>query len=171
MMNHSNGTFVAVRFVEEAIGALMAFGTANGIPNMLSADDYHSTIVYSRRPLKNVDGQRNIFPHWAAKPIGFDVFETRGINGAPSTKCLVLKISSPDMLGRHEFFRRWEGASHDFPSYIPHITLSYDIGDYDITKLSDIATVLPEISISQEYSEELKDVDRRKEDRKEEGQR
>lgn len=167
-MNHSNGTFVAVRFKEEDVAALFGFGLANMVPNMIDQADYHSTIVYSRKPLLNVPLQRDISPYWIAKPIGFDVFDTRAAADGIVTKCLVLKLDCPDMVGRHNFLRRWEGASHGFPSYNPHITLSYDIGDYDISKLEAVNTFLPEIVIVQEYCQELKDVERRKESRKEE---
>lgn len=166
-MNHSNGTFVAVRFDEETVVKLFTFGMMNMVPNMINARDFHSTIVYSRKPLLNVPRQRDISPSWIAKPIGFDIFDTRASADGIVTKCLVLKLESADMLGRHNFLRRWEGASHGFPSYNPHITLSYDIGDYDISKLKAIDTLLPQIVIVQEYCEELKDVERRKEDRKE----
>jgi hypothetical protein len=168
-MNHSNGTFVAVRFSEETISTLGYMAQFYSVPNPIDLSELHSTVVYSRKPLKNVPPQRELLSPWIAKPIGFDVFETRNDmygTGSP-TRCLVLKIDCPEMHARHNFLRKWEGASHDFPSYQPHITLSYDIGDYDIRRL-DAMTILPEILIVQEYSQELKDHDRRKESRQEE---
>jgi len=163
-MKHNNGTFVAVRFHEETVAKLVGFGVANAVPNLIDQAEYHSTIAYSRKHLPNVPKQRDITPGWIARPIGFDVFSTKS-----GTNCLVLKIDCPEAIGRHNFLRNWEGASHDFPTYIPHITLSYDIGDYDVSILKDISVALPEIVIVQEYCQELKDHDRRKEDRKEEG--
>jgi hypothetical protein len=163
-MKHNNGTFVAVRFHEETVAKLIEFGMVNAVPNLIDPAEYHSTVAYSRKYLPNVPEQRNISPNWIARPIGFDVFFTK--QGA---KCLVLKIDCPDMVGRHRFLRHWEGASHDFPSYNPHITFSYDIGDYDLSRLPSIVDALPEILIVQEYCQELIDVDRRKEARQEEG--
>jgi hypothetical protein len=163
-MPKSNGTFVAVKFAKEVTDALEAYCMRNNVPNPIQPSDFHSTVVCSRRRLKNVALLRDIHPGWIATPIGFDVFDTRHEDGS-TTKCLVLKIDCPEMYARHNFFRQFEKASHDFPSYIPHITLSYDIGDYDISGIEDIRTVLPQIAIVSEYSEELKDHDRRKKDR------
>lgn len=162
-MNQNNGTFVAVRFHEETVAKLIGFGVANAIPNLIDPAEYHSTVVYSRKHLPNVPERRVLTPSWIARPIGFDVFSTR--NGDMSTNCLVLKLDCPEMIGRHNYLRKWEGASHDFPTYNPHITFSYDIGDYDLSKLPRIDVALPEILIVQEYCKELKDHDRRKEAR------
>jgi hypothetical protein len=164
-MNQSNGTFVAVRFAEKTMEELEVFAKMIGVPNPIPRSDYHCTVIYSRKPLINVVPEKSILPFWFAEPLGFDVFDTRSSDGS-TTKCLVLKISSDEMHERHTYFREVEGASHDFDSYIPHITLSYDIGDYDISVLGCVE--LPRICIVQEYSEELKDEDRRKEAREEE---
>jgi hypothetical protein len=139
-MNQSNGTFVAVRFAEKTMEELEVFAKMIGVPNPIPRSDYHCTVIYSRKPLINVVPEKSILPFWFAEPLGFDVFDTRSSDGS-TTKCLVLKISSDEML-------------------------SYDIGDYDISVLGCVE--LPRICIVQEYSEELKDEDRRKEAREEE---
>lgn len=164
MLHHSNGTFVAVRFAEETTQALNGLSNIFNIPNPIA--EYHSTVVYSRKPLKNISAIRDLDPVWIAKSIGFDIFDTN-VTGI-ITKCLVLKINCLEIMERHIYFREVEGASHDFPTYIPHITLSYDIGDYDISKLQNIDFILPHLIIAQEYSEELKDEDRRSKERTEE---
>ena len=167
MNNNSNGTFVAVRFAEESIEALIKFAEYYEVPNLLEPKDYHCTVVYSRKPLNNVPIEKPIEPQWIAYPVCFDVFLSRSdMNEGPDSRCLVLVIYSEEMNERHTHLREVEGASHDYPSYIPHITLSYDIGDYDISKLGGV-DCLPQIQIVREYSEELKDEDRRKEDREE----
>jgi hypothetical protein len=159
-MNNNNGTFVAVKFREDSKEALAKYASDSGIPNPLSPDEYHSTIVYSRNPLA-VEKQTVFDAHWIGKPIGFDVFQSSWDDGS-KTNCLVLKYLCVEMDTRHEYLKSL-GATHDFPTYNAHITLSYDIGDYDISTLQSIETVLPEIYIVQEYSEVLKNVSRRKE--------
>ncbi len=45
-------------------------------------------------------------------------------------------------------------ATYDFPEYIPHITLSYDLGDMPLPKLPD--DMRKEFHLSLEYVEDLK---------------
>lgn len=130
----------------------------NGLPNPLDSNEYHSTVVYSRNhiefPVKEIP-----LNTWYAYPIGFDVFE--GEKDGKLTNCCVLKIESYFMTRRHQELRRYFNATHDFPDYKPHVTLSYDIGDFDVTKLRDIEVILPKLYIVAEYNEELKDVGRK----------
>jgi hypothetical protein len=147
-----NGTFVAVKFSEEITRILHQYVIDNNVPNYVKPLDYHSTIVYSKKTLKNVLSQRKI--EWAGKPIGLDIFSAK--NNGITTKCLVLKFESTEMNNRHMYLKQYANATHDFPSYIPHITLSYDIGNLDIDKLSNIHEVLQNINIIQEYSTKLK---------------
>ena len=156
-MKHNNGTFVAVKFREDVVEILDRYAIANGVPNRIPKDDYHSTVAYSRTPLNNVPDDRILTPSWIGYPLAFDIFESVGYTtGVPGTKCLVLKYQCSSVLARHNYLKQYANATHDFPSFLPHITLSYDIGDYDITQLSSINEVLPEIIIVQEYSQELK---------------
>lgn len=70
----------------------------------------------------------------------------------------MLKLASDLLSDRHYMLREQFDATHDFEEYIPHITLSYDIGDFDVSKLPDIRAVLPDLYIVSEFNEELKDV-------------
>jgi hypothetical protein len=153
-MNHSNGTFVAVKFKKEVAHILNAYCINFNIPNRLDMDDYHSSIIYSRVPLKNVPESRDLDTHWIAKPIRFDVFTSTRLG--TKTNCLVLIIDCPEMNARHHFLKHYENASHDWPTYNAHITLSYDIGDFDVRTLRPIDNVLGKIAIVKEFSMELK---------------
>jgi hypothetical protein len=155
-MNNNNGTFVAVRFREDTVRLIHEYTLMNGIPNPLDPSEYHSTIVYSRNPLLFLKPEHELVPVRHATPIAFDVFE--GVVNGKKGNCCVLKIDSQYMTSRHEYLRMYHNATHDFPSYKPHVTLSYDIGDFDVSKLRDISVILPKLYIVSEFNEELEDV-------------
>lgn len=118
----SEGTYVCVNFSDVTIEALNALVKDLGIDEATRPDDFHATVVYSRKsiPWKKAD-ELDI----EAKITGYTIFDTRD-----GKKCLVLLIDSPWL---HERFERAMslGATYDFPEYKPHITLSYDYGDAD----------------------------------------
>jgi hypothetical protein len=153
---NNNGTFVAVRFREDTRQLLYAYALMNGIPNPLDPSEYHSTVVYSRNPILFLEPERELIPLRYATPLAFDVFE--GVVDGRKGNCCVLKIDSEYMTARHKFLRKYHNATHDFPDYNPHVTLSYDIGDFDVSKLQDINVILPKLYIVSEFNEELEEV-------------
>lgn len=103
---------------------LIAWAKANGFTSTLSADDMHVTVLYSRTavdPMKMGEG-------WSGddkgvvrvKPGGPRAIERLG----PSA--VVLLFASWDIEGRHRSMVE-AGGSHDFDSYQPHVTLSYEV--------------------------------------------
>lgn len=68
---------------------------------------------------------------------------------------LVLLIECEELHNRHEFLMKEHDASYDYPTYKPHITLSYDAGEVDLDKLTDL-TSLKDLEITTEYGEDLK---------------
>lgn len=63
------------------------------------------------------------------------MWTTNGI-GKEVTRSLILLLHSPWLVMRHNELRRVHDATHDYPEYIPHVTLSYNIGDFDISTLN-----------------------------------
>lgn len=153
---NNNGTFVAVRFREDTRQLLYAYALLNGIPNPLDPEEYHSTVVYSRNHIDFEQPEFELVPIRHATPLAFDVFE--GVIDGKKGNCCVLKINSEYMNDRHYYLRRYHNATHDFPDYHAHVTLSYDIGDFDVSKLRDIDVILPKLYLVSEFNEELEDV-------------
>lgn len=120
--------YVDVEPDEDTKRALHRLQARFKLPNPLNTQKMHCTLIYSRMPCKTP----KIFPNrvFNAEFEKFDVFEQR--NGK---KCLVLKLKSPDLLKRHQALMDEMEASYDFDDYLPHITLSYDIEDFDIEQL------------------------------------
>lgn len=90
------------------------------LENPASVHDLHVTVIFSRKECPGINDFRPILP---IKAVGaqFDIFPNKD-----GTKCLVLKLKSHHMDMLHQLCRREYGASHDYPQYIPHLTLSYD---------------------------------------------
>ncbi len=149
------GTYFGVKPTKETIKAMREFMGDHRIPNPVTDDTLHATVVYSRtfvgaQPLGKLD------PTWKAKFHEYDLFPTSAkINESDSepNKCLVVKFHCPEIHDRHHFLRKHHGASHDFPTFDPHMTMSYNAGDFDHTNLPDYDG--PH-EFEEEYSEPLK---------------
>jgi hypothetical protein len=137
------GTYAAVRFSEDTIDRLRDLQDDLSVPNPLDPDDFHTTIVHSKKP---IDWEDKDCDDIEAKPLRLEKWKTRS-----DSYCLVLLIDCPYL---HERFEKSMdmGALYDFPDYKPHISLSYDVGkDFDIGSPElDFA-----IQLDHEYSEPL----------------
>ena len=123
-----DGTYVAVKFDETTLKFIAEYQSRNGIPNPVSQEEIHSTIVYSRTPII-----------WTpAENLDIEVDTTDSIieiwDTHDSTRCLVWHYYSAY---QHRRFKEAmaKGATYDFPEYKCHITLSYDVGDFDESQL------------------------------------
>jgi hypothetical protein len=120
----SSGIYVAVKFKQETLDAIQAFQDQNKIPNPVAQEDLHSTIVYSRNKIDwKPEDNLNLRVNTDASIL--EVWDTRG-----GSRCLVWHYYSPFQHRRFEAAMA-KGATYDFPEYKCHITLSYDIGDFD----------------------------------------
>jgi hypothetical protein len=91
------------------------------IPNHVSEDDLHLTVLYSMKPCPKIQNFSVRLPI-IAQGINFDIFPSR----AQTNNCLVLRVGSDQVHSLHSILKNEYGASHDFPVYQPHLTLSYD---------------------------------------------
>lgn len=113
---------------------LIAWAKAQGFGTTTPADDLHVTIAFSRRPVdwmkvgetwsSDKDGKITVAPG------GARIVEPLGDKGA-----VVLLFNSSELSWRHEAIKRDAEASWDFPSYQPHVTITYAGGDLDLSKV------------------------------------
>ncbi len=137
-----NGSYVAAKFTEETNDKLFNWVSSQNLPQRISLidkNDYHCTILYSKKSLKKID--------WINKDIsltasikGFEIFTY-----LKTSKCLVLKIKSKELSNIHKYLLDVGGVS-DFPNYIPHITVFYDLPDNFDSKQLEIPTFQIKIS-------------------------
>jgi hypothetical protein len=110
---------------------LVAWAKAQGFGKTLDPSDMHVTVLFSRAPVdwvamgqdyRDQDGKGG----FTIAPGGPRVVERLGDKGA-----VVLLFASSDLSWRHEEMCE-RGASHDYPEYQPHVSITYDGGDIDL---------------------------------------
>lgn len=152
---NTKGTYAAVNFDKETIKTIQEYMKENDIPNPLSSDKMHTTLLKSRKYCPDYKAAGKIDPPWVGTPTEFEVWKTRPKDGGEGSNCLVLRFECKELNDRHAELMKEHDASYDFPDYKTHISLSYDIGDMDWKKLPDIKKYLGDIKIVEEYGEDL----------------
>ena len=142
------GLYVAVKYNQSAGDDLLDFIKKYNIPSTMKSEDFHTTLINSRKcaDIQDLDddmGDSEI----GAKPTELHVFET-----FDKKRALVIKLDCPYLLERHKYLMQKYNLTYDYNEYIPHITLSYDIGEMEIPK--DVK-FLEFFRIQAEYQEEL----------------
>jgi phage-related protein (TIGR01555 family) len=113
---------------------IIAWAKAQGFRTTLQAGDMHVTICYSKAPVDwlkvgqtypggDQKGELTVAP---GGPRIVEIWDTANGKG----KVAVLQFASSELCWRHEDIKS-AGASFDFPSYVPHITISYDVDGVD----------------------------------------
>ena len=138
-----SGTYAAVTPTEESHTHLRKFMEDNKIPN--AEKNLHATLLYSRKHLPNYKPDDSIEHH--ADTHKLEIWPTKS-----GKNCLVMKLNSDSLKTRHKKLMDEHKATYDYPEFNPHISLSYDVGDFDHTKLKNIPKKL---KLSNEYSEDL----------------
>ncbi|MCS4284420.1 phage-related protein (TIGR01555 family) [Pseudomonas sp. BIGb0278] len=112
---------------------ILAWAKSQGFDTTVPAEDLHVTIAYSRQALDwmKVGGD------WGSRqdggltvaPGGARLVEPLGSDGA-----VVLLFNSSELAWRHMQIRE-AGASWDFEEYQPHVTITYQAGELDLSKV------------------------------------
>lgn len=148
------GTYAGVRFSPNTVKTLRAYGKSNKIPNRLPHENFHTTLLHSKKHLPNYEPAGEYDTPMKGVPLGLEVWPSQPDDAGKVKNCLVLAYSCPPLYQRHHKLMNQHGATYSFDEYKPHVTLSYDIGDFDIKKLPAFEE---ELEIVSEYDEELKD--------------
>ena len=151
-MLDQTGTYAGVRFDPATTDALIKYTQDGKIPNPLPPKEYHSTILYSSRPCPEYKPLGDLKEPWMGHSPKIEVWPTQS-----GKRCLVIHYKSDDLENRHNELMKKHNATYDFPEFKSHMTLSYDIGDFDETTLPDITDYLSHFVINHEYYEPLDD--------------
>lgn len=146
------GTYAGVRFSESTTEALKKYIKENKIPNPVSADKFHTTLLYSRKYLPNYKPAGEYSTPMFGKPENFEIWQSQPDENGKKSNCLVLRYSCPELYQRHHKLMLQHGATYDYDEYKTHVTLSYDVGDIDVNKLPQFEDSL---EITEEYYEDL----------------
>lgn len=150
---NQKGLYAAVNFHSETVDNLLAYCERNNIKNSLLPEEFHSTLVYSRKPVPDFSPETVVGA--MGKPLKIEVWPSPPNEfKEKQTNCAVLVYESDYMQRRFDHAMSL-GATFDYEKYTPHVTLSYDVGDdFDIDSLEDVQTI-GDIYITSEYTEEL----------------
>lgn len=105
---------------------LIAWAKANGIETTLPADDMHVTVLYSRTAVDPLAMGET----WGSEADGGLIVKAGGPRAVEvfGEGALVLQFASWSLSSRHADMIR-AGASHDYPEYSPHVTITYTAPD------------------------------------------
>lgn len=144
-----DGTYVGMKVSKETRDNIWNMTKSLEVPNPLDKKDYHVTVIFSRKYLPTFSAKGKLKEPLIGKPEKFEIFPARN-----DKNCLVLRFSCPELNKRHHYIMNTYDAKYDFDQYKPHITLSYDVGDFDPSGI-DPSTYIDEIELTEEYDEEL----------------
>jgi 2'-5' RNA ligase len=119
---HKDGTYVSMDLTEESRHLLDHYVEYNlGLTERVDPSTYHITIIYSRTPVPSAETYQGTENSTEARVTGYEVFPTKN-----DGKCLVMRLEYPfaTMLNKQ---LTAEGATSDYDSYKPHLTIAYDI--------------------------------------------
>jgi 2'-5' RNA ligase len=119
---HKDGTYVSMDLSEESRHLLDHYVEYNlGLTERVDPSTYHITIIYSRTPVPSAEAYQGTESTTQARVTGYEVFPTKN-----DGKCLVMRLEYPfaTLLNRQ---LTAEGATSDYDSYKPHLTIAYDI--------------------------------------------
>lgn len=109
---------------------LIAWARAQGIETTLTAEDMHVTVLYSRTPVDPMAMGET----WGSETDGGLIVKAGGPRALErfGEGALVLQFASWSLTNRHADMIR-AGASHDWPEYAPHVTITYTVPEgFDI---------------------------------------
>lgn len=109
---------------------LIAWAKANGLETTLTPEDMHVTVLYSRTPVDPMAMGET----WGSETDGGLIVKAGGPRALErfGEGALVLQFASWSLTSRHADMIR-AGASHDWPEYAPHVTITYTVPEgFDI---------------------------------------
>lgn len=115
---HPGGTYSCIIPSNETKELIFRFCSDLEIENLEDPDEYHCTIIYSSKSCPDVAKEDFGLP-CAALMKGFKILGT-------DKKVLVMELYCPRATQLHNMFMEKYGATHDYPEYIPHITVAKD---------------------------------------------
>lgn len=149
------GKYIGIRFTPETKEKLKQIIDDEGVPHGLDMDDLHSTIAYSRK--SNIPGYEVAGKFEEPEEAEIDDF-TIFPGQDEGNNCLVAKLKAPSFVEKHNKTMD-HGASYDYDEYIPHVTLSYDAGEWNENDLKELTKKYKgtRLFADEEYENEIED--------------
>ena len=126
-LKETAGVYMGVRPIGASIKLLHDWIIERGIPNPVAAHAAHVTVLFSKTP---VDVQVDRSREYHAHGVQFGVVRHR----FDKSDALVLVLETPALVKRHEELIE-RGASHDYDDFMPHVTLTTNVENFDWKQL------------------------------------
>lgn len=144
-------TYAALKLHQASARLLRSFMLKQGVKNVYPKGEFHITVCYSKKPIS----YKPI--NLANKPRMVEGYKFDLLGKDPDKQYLVLKLKKGFP---HERFAYAQsvGASHDFPDYLPHISIAepgHGLSAQDVARLN--INGLPPLLIDHEFVDVLKD--------------
>lgn len=145
----NSGSFFGAHFDKESKDKLMEYIEENKIPNPIDRDQLHVTIIASPDKVLPIKARGKL--DLDAEPLKLHIFPTRD---DPPKNCLVILLDCSDLKERHYEIKDKFDLSVPY-EYKAHVTLSYDVGDFEWKDLPDPSD-LGDLHIIEEYKSPFK---------------
>ena len=136
------GTYVSCDYDPQTTQNLAGWCAANLITDPLAPEKYHSTVLYSRKPVEKaqeiIDG---LGKEIELEAVGFKLFDSKE---DPTKAALVIELKAPELVALHKKLIA-AGGTHDYDDYTPHVTVTYTADptlDLSSLKLPDFKFVI-----------------------------
>lgn len=131
----TRGTYMAARYSQASADKLTRWCLRQQVPKYRTeVDRLHTTLLYSNvevnlsQPLLCENEMLDVYTK------DLVIWDTTCHRSGNTAKALILLLDAPHLVAMHNTIRKETGATHCFDDYIPHITLSYDIGNIKLKK-------------------------------------
>lgn len=139
--DHTNGTYISLYPSDKSLSKIDRLIKRLNIADPVPSNKLHTTLVFSRNPMPLAQSHK-LKRSITAKVDEFDIWPD-----ADKT-CLVLKLDAREIDSLHEFYKEHYNATHDYPSYDPHITISYNYQNEPLN-FDLVESILPNIQFDQ----------------------
>lgn len=125
MQKTPTGTYVCLELDEDSMKRIARFIEVNHIFNGLQMADLHTTVIYSKKHCPNLK----------VEEIGKVEAHVESLIQIPhDTKIiLALELESPALQAMHKRLRKEHDATHDFESFLTHVTVSYNALQFPVS--------------------------------------
>lgn len=147
------GCYIAVKYNPFSVNKIKQIAEKYQVPNIIPLDKFHTTLIYSTKGAENVEVYEDT--EYVVLADKLDIWQSKS-----GENCLVLKVDCKQLVDRNEELMDKYQFISDYDEYKPHVTLSYDIGDWDM--IAEMQSYLNNNKIynmlltAGEYQEELK---------------
>jgi 2'-5' RNA ligase len=122
-LSKNKGTYASLKLNYQSKNELFEHVKFIGIPNVVDRDQYHTTVIYSRKEIPQAYALNNLDGPFTAIAKEWRIFPSQDTG-----HCLVLVLDCIEATEMHNEFMSM-GATYDYPEYIPHITIATNYTD------------------------------------------